>query len=160
MNTIVRTNKKMKEYLEYLNSSDRKRINFTDELSSLEFMEWDGCILVKQNTSSILPEKFIPNQFFQDRTGFEASYNHIHLNDYYEEIAENNPIELLQIAIMTLGQWEKYFKGNFPHKKFSTIISFDGEDCIIRFITERLYEPSWISDNIDSYNEALLISTI
>lgn len=40
--------------------------------------------------------------------------------------------------------------------RFRIIISFDGEDCIIRFHKVRVGEK-WIADDIESYSEGLML---
>ncbi|MCS1350892.1 hypothetical protein [Mechercharimyces sp. CAU 1602] len=48
------------------------------------FIDWDHCVLLKQGDTSDLPKEFRSNRFCPDRTGFEATYNHVHLGDYID----------------------------------------------------------------------------
>ncbi len=124
------------------------------------FIEWDGCVLLAQNEQLDLPNKFIPTPYCPDKTGFEAGENHIHFSDYLEKV-HKNPLEGLRIALEIMDIWTCRLKKKFPETKFLIILSFDGEDAILRFHTMREDEPFWIDiTNLDGFSEGIAILEI
>lgn len=119
-----------------------------------EFIEWDGCILlVASNDIGSLGTYFKPNQYFCDRTGYEAYNNHIHVNDYFPEAEESQDLSL-KIALQILDIWEQKLKEHFSNFKFHLILSHDEFDSVVRFYKYRPEEGSWINvDNIEGYTE-------
>lgn len=133
------------------------------ELSSIEpfifptFIEWDGCVLLKQKNAPDLPSHFKPGYVYEDRTALEASENHIHINDIFEDIIE--PIQLLGIGVNMIEIWAavlyRQFKGE---RNFYLVLSYDGEEAVLRFYSVRQDEPPWITvDSLDSYLDGVMV---
>lgn len=160
----MKTNTKMKPYLDTLKTD--KKHNFTFDLVSVEsiifpeFLEWDGCVLLSQERNSELPTHFTSNQFVPDRTAFEADYNHIHLTDFFDE--EVHPNAILNIGIKILEVWAavlyKQFNGD---RHFNLILSYDGEEVVLRFYTVRENEVQWLdTSKLESYFDGLMLIEI
>lgn len=155
--------KKNKAMLSHLEKLKELRIENTillkyPEISWIifpEFVEWDGCVLLRQEEQLSLPEKFNPNQFCPDRTGYEADINHVHLDDYIDEI-RSYPYEGLRIGLKIMNIWQLQLKSQFPSKKFILILTFDGEDCTLRFHTFREDALPWIDvKSLNDFNEGV-----
>jgi len=124
-----------------------------------EFIEWDGCVLLRQSKKLRLPDKFQPDPFCPDRTSYEASFNHVHLDEYMDEVRKY-PYEGLRIGLKILNAWQLHLKNRFPAKKFVLILSFDGNDCVLRFHTCREGSP-WIdTSSLNDYEEGVLVLEI
>lgn len=115
-----------------------------------EFIEWDGCVLLRQEEVIQLPERFKPNPYCPDKTSYEADFNHVHIGDYIEEI-NRQPYERLRLGLKILNVWQLQLKKQFPSKEFILILSFDGEDCTLRFHTFREDVLPWI--NVKALND-------
>lgn len=160
----MKTNAKMKQYIDTVKTDSM--INPTIDFTSLEsiifpsFFEWNDCVLLSQRKDSELPTYFSPNQFVPDRTAFEADYNHIHLNDIFDEGA--HPDLILNIGIKIFEVWAavlyKQFNGR---RKFMLILSYDGEEVILRFYTVREDEVPWLdTSKLESYLDGLMLIQI
>lgn len=160
----MRINTKMKLYLDHLKTDNK--YNFSFDLASAEyiifpkFLEWDGCILLKKERNNEIPTHFTPNQVVPDRTAFEADYNHIHLNDFFDE--EVYPDTILNIGIKIFEVWAailyKQFNG---YRKLILILSYDGEDVVLRFYTLREKEVPWLNlSRLESYFDGLMFVEI
>ncbi|MBD7970442.1 hypothetical protein [Paenibacillus gallinarum] len=157
----MKTNSKMKQYLDSMKTGSMN--NISNELSKIEniilprFFEWDGCVLLNQEKNSELATYFSPNQFVPDRTAFEADYNHIHLNDYFDEGI--NPDAILNIGIRILEVWAAVLYRQYNgHRKFMLILSYDSEEIVLRFYTVRGNEVPWLNTTeLESYLDGLLI---
>lgn len=125
-----------------------------------DFVKWDGCVLLRQEEKLRLPKKFEPNQFCPDRTCYEANVNHVHLDDYIDEV-KNCPYEGLRIGLKILDIWKLKLKSQFPIKKFILILTFDGNDCVLRFHTYRDDTLPWIdASSLNDYKEGVLLLEI
>lgn len=136
------------------------------EFSSLEdiifpvFIEWDECILLKQKGNADLPTHFSPDPFITDRTAFEAFYNHIHLNDFLEDIIRPN--QVFKMATKILEVWASVLYRQFnTQKRFVLILSYDGEEVTLRFYSIRETESSWLNISLlESYSDGLMLMEI
>lgn len=161
----MKTNSKMKQYLDSLVKTGSID-NFTIDLTRVEsiifpiFFEWDDCILLSQERNSELPTHFLPNQFVSDRTGFEADYNHIHLNDIFDEVV--HPDAILNIGTKILEVWAAVLYRQYNgHRRFMLILSYDGEEVVLRFYTVRENEVAWLNTStLESYLDGLMIIEI
>lgn len=122
-----------------------------------EFIEVSGCILIKNNSDRDynLNMDHILNTF-GDRTGFEAFDNHVHMMDVSKEF-EKNPIEGLRFALKLLEVWAANLKIDFPDYPFNLIVTFDGQDSILRFHKIREGETWLDTDNLDSYGDTAIL---
>lgn len=161
----MRTNSKMKQYLDSLMKNNRIN-NFTIDLIKIEsiifpnFFEWDGCVLLSRGRNNELPNHFLPNQFIPDRTAFEADYNHIHLNDIFDEGVHSDAI--LNIGIKILEVWAAVLYRQYNgHRKFMLLLSYDGEEVVLRFYAVREKEVSWLdTSKLESYLDGLMLIEI
>jgi hypothetical protein len=150
---MLRYNKNM-EYS--LNSIKISHENFLKKIIMIypEFIEKEGFILLQKgiDTDDKLDVDRILS-LYHDKTGFEASYNEIRVEDYFDWCIEK-PLEGLAIAFKITDIWECKLKSDFPNYKFCIIIGFDGNFTTIRFHKYREEEGNWVSlDNLDSYKE-------
>ncbi len=156
-------NSKMQKYLDELEQANIKESRYDIHLNSIDpfifptFIEWDGCILLKQKNGPDLPSHFIPSEFTIDRTAFEALHNHIHLDDIFENMIE--PIQLFGIGVKMIEIWAAVLYRQFNGKRnFYVILSYDGEYSVLRFYSVRQDEPPWIIvDLLDSYLDAVMV---
>ncbi|MEK5056886.1 hypothetical protein [Paenibacillus sp. FSL H7-0326] len=152
---------------QYINTIKTENVNnFTVEFNRLEniifpsFLEWDNCVLLSQQKESELPTHFSSNQFVSDRTAFEADYNHIHLNDIFDEGV--HPDLILNIGIKILEVWTAVLYKEFNGlRKFMLILSYDAEEVVLRFYNVRKNEVPWLdSAKLDSYLDGLMLIEI
>ncbi len=158
---MVKCNTKMKETLEQIGNIEKKPKHKLQSLLDViwpDFIEVESCILInwESRKNVDLNTDFIL-EMFGDRTGFEASENHIHMIDCANEFVKN-PLEGLKFALNLLEVWECKLKRDFPHYKFHLILTYDGTDSILRFHKYREEEGSWIKNNdLDGYKEECIL---
>lgn len=161
---MILKNREMERVIAVINESEEPRHNLS-ELSYViwpEFIEVSECILMKQNTEN--PKELNMDhiyRMFGDRTGFEASDSHVHMMDLAKEF-ELQPLEGVKFALKLLEIWECKLKRDFPQYRFVLILSFDGQDSILRFHRNREEEGSWLNNNdLDGYeNTAILVKYV
>lgn len=154
---------KMQIHLDELENTEVEASIYNIEFSSLKdiifpvFIEWDECIVLKQKGNADLPTHFSPNPFITDRTAFEASHNHIHLNDFVEDIIQ--PKQIFKMATKILEVWASVLYRQFnTQKRFVLILSYDGEEVTLRFYSIRETESSWLNiSSLESYSDGLMI---
>lgn len=162
----MRSNFKMQKYLDELEGTKLQAINCNIDFTIIEsiifptFIEWDGCVLLKQIRNVELPIHFTANQFITDRTAFEADYNHVHLNEMFDNVLQSN--QIFKIATKILDVWAAVLHRQFStQKKFCLILSYDGEDVVLRFYSVKNGETPWLDIfSIESYVEGLMIVEI
>lgn len=91
-----------------------------------------------------------------DFTGFEASSNDIRLGDYLEL----NNVNQIELAYIMVDELSIYLKEKYPTRVFVLVAQVnmnDDDNILLRFYQKRENEV-WIDiDNLDEYNENLLI---
>jgi hypothetical protein len=110
----------------------------------------DGCYLLRteaeQNTHANMSG-------FSDRTGYECFINHIHIDDYVSDDLVNQSI---RYASKVLHKWnEQKFEGDLV----SVVVlnkNLDSDGATVRFYHKRENEPSWLSDDLDGTDDAIL----
>lgn len=124
------------------------------------FYEWNGYILLSQNKDSELQTHFSPNQIVPDKTALEADYNRIHLNDIFDEGVR--PDVILNVGIKILEVWVAVLYMQFNGRKnFILILSYDGEEVVLRFYTVRQDEVPWLdTSKLESYSDGLMLIEI
>lgn len=160
----MKTNTRMQRYLDAIQTEKKNNCNL--DLSNVEniifpeFLEWDGCVLLKHDRSGELPTRFTSNQFKPDKTAFEADYNHVHLNDFFDEEVHSDGI--LNIGIKILQVWAAVLYQQFKGlRQFDLILSLDGEEVVLRFYTVRENEVPWLDKaKLESYFDGLLLIEI
>lgn len=158
---MVKTNKAMEGLLN--KNSDKYPFSELTHILWPDFIEVDGCILINneradQSEKRLNMDHILKN--FGDRTGFEAFESHVHMMDVSKEF-EDNPLMGLKFALKLVEVWSAKLKFDFPRYSFYLILSFDGQDSILRFHKIRENE-NWLDiDNLDSYdNTAILIKKV
>lgn len=161
---MIYTNMKMTGLLNKINHDkvSKKGFETAHHLDSPIFIEVEKCVLIKDINENI--RQLNMNQIYElygDKTGFEASNNHIHIPKYDEE-NEESQIKLLKLAMHILDEWKAKLKTDFPTYRFHLIISYDGEECTLRFHKYREEEGSWLKiHDLDGYKEeAILVMEI
>lgn len=157
----MNTNKVMESYLKEINKHISKEKDFKINFKNVEsvmfpyFFEWENCVLLKQLDEEELPSTFKPNHFIADRTAFEASYNHVHTTELFEA----DPLEVLRISLEITKLWKARLLEIYKlEKKFIIIVSFDGEEVVIRLVTVRSNETPWIDLNgLELFSEGILV---
>ncbi|CAM4503297.1 hypothetical protein [Paenibacillus typhae] len=150
-------NKLMKSYIKGINKSDHIQQVAPTWCS---FTLWEDCVLLENSLKNVtLPESFSAMRY-DDRTSIEADFNHLHMNTLFTQ--EVTPVSLLQSALSLLNEWERKLKAEYPERSFHLILSYDGDDVVVRFYGLRESELPWIDiDNLENYKlEGVLVKII
>lgn len=149
-------NNQMKDYLKDVNPDESKQ--HIDPIWT-SFTSWDDCILLERNLRNVkLPNNFSAT-YFHDRTSLEADINHVHLNTIFKQ--DENSIVILRFALTILDIWERKLEKDYPERNFHLILSYDGEEVVLRFYSLREHEPSWVDvENLENYKEEGLLVRI
>lgn len=155
-------NKKMgtvlTEIMDIRNGVDYTKVS---DLVNTEFYEIEGCVLRNkgEKVERLNIDKILC--VYNDRTGYEASFNEVRINDYIEEL-HYGPVEGLALALRIIEDWENRLKQCFPNYTFHIIVVFDDEYTTVRFYKFRNEEGSWIDiDNLDGYSgESVLVKIV
>ncbi|BBI36738.1 hypothetical protein [Cohnella abietis] len=148
----------MQRYIDEIVRTSVKPQSNSSILFNPRFMEWNDCILLDMGEKNDLPQEFVADSIIHDRTGFEASENHLHINDF---ISTNEPYQLLHVGLDVMRIWGTELKREYPDAPFHLILSFDGDECVVRFHVYRIAEGAWINlDSLDKYNEGLMLEEI
>lgn len=119
------------------------------------FYEIDGCVLVDFNNERV---EHIANT--NDLTALEASENHIHIDSINTEF-QNRPKDGLRFGYKLFEIWEAKLRSEFPQKKFSLILAYDGKYTTLRFHSKHENEADWIDlEDIEAFKEAIIVSEI
>lgn len=144
---MLRCNSEMSKALSSLASLG----SLSSDLSSIAeqgFYQKDGCTFLK------FFENMITNvslSSFVDRTGYECFINSIHVDDY----AENDWLgNALQFSRRLLECWS----GTSRSDSLEVILSYSEFGATVKAHVTRTGE-SWLSDDLDKYNEPILVVT-
>jgi hypothetical protein len=158
---MIKTNKAMEEVIN--KNHDKYLFSELTHILWPDFIEVNGCILINdekpgEGEKLLNMDHILKN--FGDRTGFEAFESHVHMMDVSKEF-EDNPLMGLMFALKLVEVWSAKLKSDFPGYSFYLILSFDGQDSILRFHKIRENE-NWVDiDNLNSYdNTAILIKKV
>lgn len=147
---MIVTNQIMRDYLEHIKDSSCSQDFHIKELGQIIYS--NGLYLL-----DIENEEY--NDIFikdGDRIGFEADWNHIHIDDYV--LKTKNPMDYLYIGLQLIQSWQIILKTTFPNKRFVLILSFDGEYAVVRFYKRRQNEEEWIDfENIEGYVDGVYV---
>lgn len=92
----------------------------------------------------------------KDYTGIETWHNDIRLGDYFE--LDN--IEQIELAYIIVDELATYLKNKYPTRVFVIVaqVNMNNEDNILLRFYQKRKNEEWIDiDNLDVYNEKLLI---
>jgi hypothetical protein len=161
---VIKVNRKMQNILITNNLIKATELEYitVHNIPNIQVIEVNGCILIDEGSISrdTLDIKRIIDIYF-DRTGFEAYHNHIHIGNYLDKELKNSGEELL-LAFKAINILGKLLVNRFPQYKFHIVLSFDGNQAILRFYRLREDENCWINiTNLDGYqDEAVLVKEI
>ncbi|WP_342561916.1 hypothetical protein NST84_20020 [Paenibacillus sp. FSL R7-0345] len=136
-------NQLMKSYIKGVNTSDPVQQVAPHWFS---FTLWEDCVLLENSLQNEkLPVSFSATRY-DDRTSLEADINHLHMNTLFTQ--EVTPVSLLQ--------------SEYPERSFHLILSYDGEEVVIRFYNLREHELPWIDiDDLENFKlEGVLVKVI
>ncbi len=119
-------------------------------------------LTVKDGSAALCPAASFPNadsikHSYMDRTGFESVVNKIHIEDFASGL---DPVEMLGQAIgFSKVIQQKVASQDLPLRFIVSLDEFEGQDeCKVSFHVIRPSE-SWLTKNIDGYNEPILTWT-
>ena len=156
---VIKMNKKMEDIIDYFNMDGELNYNSPNliELINPCFIEIGDCILRKETNNKI---EELPTGTNNDRTGFEASYSHIHMIDYEEDFPLKT-FEGFYFFLKLVGKWSRCLKDSFPNYEFHIILTFDSKDCTLRFHKLRNNELPWVDiDNLNDFKEVAILVNI
>lgn len=91
----------------------------------------------------------------QDFTGYEALVNHIHIED---ALLDAGPDELLRQGLAFVSALDRTLRVAYPDHPFQIVFGV-GDSYTVRFYRRRPGED-WLVDDLESYEEALLVVDI
>jgi hypothetical protein len=161
---MIYKNTEMARLLKIINFDEvsKKELHNISGVVSPIFVEVEDCVLIKDENEDIKELNMnLITKAYGDKTGFEASNNHIHISQYVDD-GYRSPIKELKLAMYILDAWKIKLKTDFPEYKFHLILSYDGKESTLRFHKYREDEGFWlIIDDLDGYEEeAILILEI
>lgn len=159
---MIKMNKKMEAKIQKTKncicSLSTINLSILERILFPEFKEVEGCFLARL-TENHIPEKInldMVMRVYGDRTGYEASRNELRINDYIN-YTEDEKYSVLAFALQLIESWSLKLKADFPHYEFNLILSCDDEYVTLRFHRYRNVELGWLEDNLESYDEAILL---
>ncbi len=93
-----------------------------------------------------------------DETGYEASENHIHMEDYVGR--GGNPIELVKVGLAYSQKIAEILKKQFPTIPFQISLSYHTgkyPSCVVRFHKQRPDEH-WLTEDLEGYKEEAVLA--
>ena len=143
---MLRMNKKMSDLI---NDMSCKTKSLPADLSnhiSMGFCKRNGCQLL-----SALSNKQVNVDLnnFPDKTGYECFFNSVHIDDYVES-------NYLDNAFLFIDELFKAWRQHDKNELLNAIVSKDEFGLVVKFHLERIGE-SWVSDNLEKYEDAILI---
>jgi hypothetical protein len=93
-------------------------------------------------------------EIVMDKTGYDCSVNHIHLEEYCQKGAIRDVQSLALISVQCASFLADSLRKKYPDDSFKILVSVRDEDrtCTMRFHKERRGEP-WIDDDLEHYKE-------
>lgn len=143
---MIKMNMKMKEALQGLHLDN---MTLRTELSSLLFGGFvlRNCCVLLASLAGFQTNASLEN--FPDKTGYECFINSIHIDDYVHD-------EYLANACLFVEALFDIWRQSRNDGTIQAIVSSDEYGAVVRFHLVRKNE-SWISTNIESYEEAILV---
>lgn len=157
---MIYTNTKMTRLLKTINFNEvlKKEFCSVSGVISPVFLEVEDCILINNKNEDIKKlDISLISKIYGDKTGLEASNNHIHISQYIND-SNRSPIEGLELAMYILDIWNNKLKAKFPVCKFHLILSYDDKESTLRFHKYREDEGFWLTiDELDNYKEEAIL---
>lgn len=161
----MKANKAMKDLMKDIkkNATLKTIIDFNQlfKLLNPKIKSINGCLFI-DNNEKIKPDKLNFKEMLKlygDKTGCEASYNEIRVNDFVHGNT-NSFADILSMGFFVLDIWGLKLKYNFPDSSFCLIMSVDEEYVILRFHKVRGNEISWLADDIEGYKEPVAFNIV
>ena len=153
----------MSTHLENLEKTEPTTLRLDDDkyekVINPDFFDLDDCIILNLNGREDLPSEYNAHGFHQDRTGFEADTNHVHLVDIVK--SDCCTYDWLRLGMYILDKWKSALKLKYPQYSFVLVLSFDEDDCVVRFHKKRENEVPWIDiDSIDNFHEGVMVQIV
>lgn len=152
----------MENYIRLTNEFESVIDTLTDQINyPICFYEFDDCILLGAGDNGEEPHIFMNfNGSYEDRTGYEALMNHVHISDIIEfEIM--NPLYELNVGLRLMKKWKNELSNRFPKFTFILILSYDGEGAVVRFHKCHPNEPLWMNiDDIEKFEEGIQVAEV
>lgn len=160
---MIKINNKMREYILEANNFSEEDINnkvkqFSDQIfSTIKAIDETVVIIDLQNE---MEQEGLNHggilELYGDYTGYEASCNDVRVNDYID-IDDVAPFPFVLRLFESL---ENLLKQRYPQFQFVLIASIEEKYITIRFHVLREEEGGWLSEDIDGYEEAILVYII
>lgn len=119
------------------------------ELLGEGFVQENGCVFLAELRSASSASTL---NDFPDRTGFECFVNHVHMSDYLRVRLTTGRREVLAEAFAYASALMNVLQYSFESLRFTIILSYDGNDAVVRFHKTRPGE-AWVDDDLESYQE-------
>jgi hypothetical protein len=143
---LMRRSTKTNKAMRYLLKNVPPSVHVASERPSPNFTEWDHCILI--DTTELGTLKTVKETTYPDRTGLEASINHLHVSD-------------IATGMQIIDRWTGKMQEYYSDRQFIIVLScqLDGKDVVVRFYQYRKDDPEWVAlDNLEGYKqEAILV---
>lgn len=143
----MRLNRRMQVYLDEL---ARREVSADDHagVGAVEIQPAGEIFLLKAFLAHP-PAIVVPS--FEDRTGLECFANRIRMTDLVgEKLARGFPLLLLVTGLLVARRIAEELL-RYPGR-FNVIVSFDGDDCTVRFHKIRRGER-WLLDDLEKYDD-------
>jgi hypothetical protein len=116
------------------------------------FKDVEGCLFFRefalgQRTAAALPH-------FGDATGYEASVNGHHLKYYLPPDAPRDTVTLAHVTLACARFLARRLR-SASNEPCRVIVTVSANDATIRFHKLREDEPTWLSSNLEGYEEAV-----
>jgi hypothetical protein len=109
----------------------------------------EDCVFFRAFATGI--EHVVVDEHAHDRTGYEASINSLHVEDYVEREHVSTSSALAWVAV----RCAEYLAGRlrtFSGDRFRVIVSVSSRAATLRFHTLREAE-SWLADDLETYTD-------
>lgn len=157
INNDIKMNKNMKKLILDTHSlkGSKAMINIEDLLmvSNPLLKEIHNCIVI-DNANKLSESEIKFENINGDRTGFEASENEVLLNSFIFK-QHKNCNEVLKLGLFIVELWVNKLRNIYPERCFIVILSSCDGNVFLRFHQKRNDEISWLSDDIEGYQDAV-----
>jgi hypothetical protein len=160
---MVKMNNEMLKFIISINSYDEESINLkVDEFSQKVFSTIkliDDCVVIvdyhNEMKQGVLNYDKILSRY-GDYTGYEASCNELRISDFIE--IKN--FEEAPFLLRLLNNLKTFLNNRYPQYNFVIIGCIKKSEIELRFHILRKNEESWLSEDIDEFNEAIIVEIV
>lgn len=159
------TNSKMKQLLndksQYRDDKLIISLKSLDTIMNPMMKKINECIIIdyhdKIDESQINYNKLI--DIYWDNTGIEAYFNEMRLNDILDVEVIHQEL-LASMSVILFNDWIIKLQKEYPNQKFCLILCINDSTAILRFHQLWQGEATWLSNDIESYEEAVVYQYI